>query len=578
MPGAERLAALALQPHDGRQQLLRRDEAVPCLGCFQARVAVAAGAGCLAEVVEQVLAAASDRLAECQHRVEMLPETGLEGAVAGRLVDHAALLHDVAESVGHPGDGCLAVAARAAGLLVVPLDGLRQVDVGDEPDVGLVDAHAERDRRDHDDAVLAEESGLVRGARLGRKARVVRQRVDPLGGEELRRLLDRLAAQRVDDAGRPYALRPDEGDELAARVGLRLDAVLDVRPVEARHEMQRVRQLQPLGHLAVGRGSRGGGEREARHTGEPLGERAQREIVGPEVVAPLRHAVRLVDRDDTELSARQEPQRGLGVQPLGRHVQQVELAGEVGALDGGALGRCLSGVEVGGAHAVGDERVDLVVHQGDERAHDESGARTHQGRHLVADALAAAGGHEHDGVAAGDDLIDDRGLLAAERVEPVDLAQHGAGVGPGEVAPRTRPGERVEVGRAAGTEVRRRLPAVLRGRPRVVRRGRVAELGRQEVGLPREVGVRVALRDGHPSQRSRGIRRRPCRERPLERRTRGVPADGALGEEPLARPASSIEEPTGAMTDRSAILDRGTEPGCGTTRRGPIRISAQLLS
>ena len=282
----------------------------------------------------------------------------------------------------------------------------------------------------------------------------------PWAREELGRLLDRLAAQRVDDAGRSGALRPDEGDELAARVGLRLDAVLDVRPVEARHEMQRVRQLQPLGHLAVGRGRRGGGEGEARHAGEPLGEGAQREIVGPEVVAPLRHAVRLVDRDDTELSARQEPQRGLGVQPLGRHVQQVELAGEVGTLDGGALGRRLSRVEVGGAHAVGDERVDLVVHQRDERAHDEPGARAHQGRHLVADALAAAGGHEHDGVAAGDDVIDDRGLLAAERVEPVDLAQHGARVGAGEVAPRTGPGERVEVGRRPA--LRRRAAAASR--------------------------------------------------------------------------------------------------------------------
>ena len=97
----------------------------------------------------------------------MLAEPLLVGAIAGALVDQAALLHDVAEAVGHPRDGGLAVAAGATGLLVVALDRLRQVDVRDEAHVGLVDAHAERDRRDHHDAVVAEEPRLVRRAHLG---------------------------------------------------------------------------------------------------------------------------------------------------------------------------------------------------------------------------------------------------------------------------------------------------------------------------------------------------------------------------------------------------------------------------
>ena len=52
---AERLVALALQAHDRRHQLLRRDQAVPRLRRFEAGVAVAARARRLAEVVEQVL-------------------------------------------------------------------------------------------------------------------------------------------------------------------------------------------------------------------------------------------------------------------------------------------------------------------------------------------------------------------------------------------------------------------------------------------------------------------------------------------------------------------------------------------
>jgi len=157
MARAEGLTTLALEAHDRRQQLLRRDETVPRVGRGETGVAVAARLGSLPEVVEEVLPSASDRLAQGQHRVEVLPEPHLVRTVAGRLIDHAALLHDVAEPIGHPHGRRVAVAAGATGLLVVALDGLGQIDVSDEAHVGLVDAHAEGDRGDHDDAVVAEE-------------------------------------------------------------------------------------------------------------------------------------------------------------------------------------------------------------------------------------------------------------------------------------------------------------------------------------------------------------------------------------------------------------------------------------
>jgi hypothetical protein len=75
--------------------------------------------------------------------------------------------------------------------------------VRDEAHVRLVDAHAERDRRDHDDAVLSEEARLVAGPHPGIQPRVIRQGVDALRAQVLGRLLDRLAAERVDDARGP---------------------------------------------------------------------------------------------------------------------------------------------------------------------------------------------------------------------------------------------------------------------------------------------------------------------------------------------------------------------------------------
>jgi hypothetical protein len=96
------------------------------------------------------------------------------------LVDHAALVDHVGQAVGHPGVGRLAVAAGAAGLLVVALDVLGQVEVGDEAHVGLVDAHAEGDGGHHHHALLAQEAVLVAAARVGVQAGVVGQRGDAL--------------------------------------------------------------------------------------------------------------------------------------------------------------------------------------------------------------------------------------------------------------------------------------------------------------------------------------------------------------------------------------------------------------
>ena len=70
------------------------------------------------------------------------------------------------------------------------------------------------------------------------------------------------------------------------------------------------------------------------------------------------------------------------------------------------------------------ERGDLVLHQRDQRADDDgdavAGAVADDRRHLVAQALAAAGRHQDERVAAGADVLDDLFLRAAE----VGVAEH----------------------------------------------------------------------------------------------------------------------------------------------------------
>ena len=161
MLGAETLAGA----HDGGQRLLRRDGAVDHLGAVAAEIAIAARLRRLAEIGQQRLPPAARRFAQRDERVEPLAVDAflLVGGVA--FVDLQAAQADVAHAVERQRVGGQPVAAGAADLLVIAFDIGRHVGVEDEADIRLVDAHAERDGRDHDDAVLLQENVLVARAR-----------------------------------------------------------------------------------------------------------------------------------------------------------------------------------------------------------------------------------------------------------------------------------------------------------------------------------------------------------------------------------------------------------------------------
>jgi len=110
------------------------------------------------------------------------------------------------------------------------------------------------------------------------------------------------------------------------------------------------------------------------------------------------------------------------VQELGDPAQEV-------LPDLGDLGAAQGGVEemrdaVAGFHEAPDG-VDLVLHQGDERGDDDGRAFHHQGGQLVAEGLAAAGGHQDEGVTPVDQVPDDTLLVTLERIEAEEMLQFG---------------------------------------------------------------------------------------------------------------------------------------------------------
>src|SRR5204863_8093795 len=88
----------------------------------------------------------------------------------------------------------------------------------------------------------------------------------------------------------------------AARLGLRRRPVDRVRAVVAGGEQTRRPEMELLGDVAAGRTVCGRRQRHQRRIGKALLEDAERLVVTPEIMAPLRDAVRLVDREQREMA------------------------------------------------------------------------------------------------------------------------------------------------------------------------------------------------------------------------------------------------------------------------------------
>ena len=97
----------------------------------------------------------------------------------------------------------------------------------------------------------------------------------------------------------------------------------------------------------------------------------QRPVLGAEVVAPLAHAVRLVNRKQAEPAARKQRvelrQETRGGHPLGRGVQKGDVAAQQALLDLVGLIRRERGVQKRRAHTGLVQRAHLVVHERNQR-------------------------------------------------------------------------------------------------------------------------------------------------------------------------------------------------------------------
>lgn len=291
--------------------------------------------------------------------------------------------------------------------------------------IGLVDAHAEGDGSHHHHAVLAQEAVLV-GLAAGRlHAGMIGQRGMAHGREVGGKLFGAFARGAVDDA----VLAAAGGDEVAdllAGAGLGHHRQMQVGTVEAAQEQPRRRLPEQPGD-DVGAGGRvgGGGQRDGWRCTEFAPHLAQRQVFRAEVMAPLRHAMGLVDGQQADTVFFQHRHGAVAHQPLRRHIQQPQRTVAQAPVDAGAVLLRHRGVERRGIDAVALQGPHLVAHQRDQRRDDDGQPAGQDRRQLVAQRLAAAGRHHRQHIGTAEQRLHDLRLPGAETLETENRMQGG---------------------------------------------------------------------------------------------------------------------------------------------------------
>ena len=262
----------------------------------------------------------------------------------------------------------LAVPPGTTRLLIIGLQILGHIVVDDKADVGLVNTHAKGIGSHHDLTAVKLKAVLIAPPLLFAQSRVI-----PGDGKamDLQLLADPLhggAGGAVNHA----AFSPPLVQQCQKRrkffPARTLYVKKQVRPVKACYHPLRVLQTQPYGDIPLHPGSRRGCKgRQHRPSGQRGHERRNTQIAGPEVLSPLRDAVRLIHRHQRNVQRSHKLLESLVFQPLRRHIQQTASASPQHTPHPPGLLQVLGAVKKGGRDPCRFQRRHLVLHQRDQR-------------------------------------------------------------------------------------------------------------------------------------------------------------------------------------------------------------------
>ncbi len=222
-----------------------------------------------------------------------------------------------------------------------------------------------------------------------------------------------LATGAIDD---PVVVRPasQELEQLVVGRRLRHDSVSQVWPIETGDIALRVTQFQLLQDVVPHPLGRSRGQGHDGDVGQNFPQPDQLAIFRPEIVAPLADAMRFVDRDLRDLPFFYLLDKRLEHEPLRRDVEKTKFTvvqspqarPRLRPVERGVQKRCRDPARL--------KRVDLILHERDERGNHNRQAVAQESGQLKTKRLSAARRHECKNIASGERVAHD---LLLERPE-----------------------------------------------------------------------------------------------------------------------------------------------------------------
>ena len=394
------------------------------------------GRGLVAKVAQHVFAQTAGGIAVALHLAEqaitvlkrpraLLFVKRLIGSIAA--VDQKAAHAKIVAVPQQVAAGRVAIAAGAARLLVVGFDALGHVVVDHVAHVGLVDAHAKGVGGNHHLDIVVDKGALALATGIVAHAGMVAANANAAGAQCLGKLrgqrINCLAGRTIHDAAlarmRDHVVAHPGSLGLVAHL---LATKVEVLAIEARHHGRGVLQAKHLLNVRAHTLGRRSGK--GRHDGalrQGIDKLANLQVSGTEILAPLAHAVGLVNGHERHANAGgtrsllRKGQKTRLEQALGRHIHKLVAALARPLEHGVLLGRSKAGVEIAGSRTRREQRTGLVLHKRQQRTHHKGDAGQHERGHLVANGLAGARGHNTQRIATGKNRIDHAVLPRAKR-------------------------------------------------------------------------------------------------------------------------------------------------------------------
>ena len=298
---------------------------------------------------------------------------------------HALDVHSV------PKKDCItafSVTSASAGFLEICLWAIRHIEVHHKADIRLVDAHSERIRTCHHTHISRFPLFLALSPDSRSQTGVIEGCRNPIRGQERRQFFSLFSAAHIHDS-------------------CAVDSVADVQKLTEfilafTYYIRKVRSLETALYQAfalkskafhdVIRHLRSGSSRKGYHRGiHQFTELAYLQIIRTEIISPLGDAVSLINDDVADIHFAHIAFEKRCRQTLRRDIQELVVAIQGIVQCSVYLAAAHAGIDAQCADAAVVQILHLILHEGDQRGHDDRYPLPHQSRHLEAHGFTASG-------------------------------------------------------------------------------------------------------------------------------------------------------------------------------------------